>query len=212
MKQYIRNCIKSVLPSFMYAYARHQVRLGFPVLKKGRFALLKDLYEYKCQYHVMPDKRTDFLSISRYQSSIIDNVKPDIDSYYIYPFDSHLIRVPKGMEIASLTPDYSYVLEFSLNAIADRLSGNTEFERGMRILIKSIGSLGDRIQSLLGSSNNGRRKELSQMFPDLLYRPANSLDEALQKILFYNALLWQNRLWHNGLGRSFILIMYKIFP
>ena len=71
----------------------------------------------------------------------------------------------------------------------------------MRILIKSIGSLGDRIQSLLGSSNNGRRKELSQMFPDLLYRPANSLDEALQKILFYNALLWQNRLWHNGLGR-----------
>lgn len=104
MKQYIRNCIKSVLPSFMYAYARHQVRLGFPVLKKGRFALLKDLYEYKCQYHVMPDKRTDFLSISRYQSSIIDNVKPDIDSYYIYPFDSHLIRVPKGIEIASLTP------------------------------------------------------------------------------------------------------------
>ena len=201
MKQYIRNCIKSVLPSFMYAYARHQVRLGFPVLKKGRFALLKDLYEYKSQYHVMPDKRTDFLSISRYQSSIIDNVKPDIDSYYIYPFDSHLIRVPKGIEIASLTPDYSYVLEFSLNAIADRLSGNTEFERGMRILIKSIGSLGDRIQSLLGSSNNGRRKELSQMFPDLWYRPANSLDEALQKILFYNALLWQNRLWHNGLGR-----------
>lgn len=196
----IKNIIKSFLPPLFSAYARHQARKGFPILRR-KTAIFGDFIRYARKNRVIGDKGHTFYDVATAQAHIIEKIELEVNSYYIYPFDRHLIRVPKGQEIASLTPDYGQVLNMSLSDVQKRLSGDSEFERGMKRLIQSIEMLASRIKGLLQKADNPCRAELIEMFPDLLHRPVRSFDEALQKILFYNALLWQNRLWHNGLGR-----------
>lgn len=195
-----RKRIKSILPPIISAYARHQARQGFPILK-CKSAIIGDFIRYVRDNRVIGDKGDSLIAIARAQANIIGKITLDTSSYYIYPFDRHLVRIPKGQELASLTPDYAHVLQMSLKEVKITLTGNSEFENGMSLLVKSIEVLGNNIKQQLLLGKSQREKELAELFPSLLYYPARTFDEALQKILFYNALLWQNRIWHNGLGR-----------
>ena len=201
MNKILGKYIIKILPSFINAYIRDQVRSDYPAFKRGVIFLLRDMLSFKRKNRIVSDNGKDFYTVSLSQASIIESIDFGVSTYYIYPLDTHLIRIPKYQEIASLTPDYAYVLNLSLSVIKEKLSGCSEFERGMSSLISSIEDLGIKIRDHLELSNNPRKGELLSMFPDILYRSVETFDEALQKILFYNALLWQNRLWHNGLGR-----------
>lgn len=67
-------------------------------------------------------------------------------------------------------------------------------------IIDAVEAKADKIKKR--QSCNEREHFLSAFFPEILYRDCISLDEAIQKILFYNALFWQARHWHNG-SRTF---------
>lgn len=199
MKAFVKQYLYSVIPSSLKAYLRDQIKRNLIAFKKGVF--LSDFCRYYKSHRVIGESQSDFMDIANYQGNIIDEIHVDVSTYYIYPFDPTLVRIPKGKEIVSLTPDYGYVLEQSLLNVREKLSGDSSFDKGMTVLIDSIERLCDRIREALFVSRNPRKELLGQVFLDLLNRAPVSFDEALQKILFYNALLWQNRLWHNGLGR-----------
>lgn len=134
---------------------------------------------------------------------------------YIYPFDPLKIRLlPEGItSLTSITPDYSRVLKSDLHSIKQEISvrdnENDKFVDTLYGIIDAVEAKANKIRDRRG----GSRREccLSAFFPELLYRDCISLDEAIQKILFYNALFWQARHWHNGLGRlDLILNQYYV--
>lgn len=121
---------------------------------------------------------------------------------YLYPFDPLKVRVlPIGTtSLASITPDYATILKSDLKKIAYSFSSyNSEFYKSQEEIISAIEVKAKLIAD--AKYSNERYKQLALKIPDLLHRDCISLDEALQKLLFYNALFWQARHYHNGLGR-----------
>lgn len=58
-----------------------------------------------------------------------------------------------------------------------------------------------RIVKKLKNSNHEERAKFARYFENMIDRPAEHFEEALQRILFYNQLLWQTGHGLNGLGR-----------
>lgn len=123
---------------------------------------------------------------------------------YLYPLDEKIHRVIPYTRstIASLTPDYEEVLRLQKKQVL-RLLGdkNDEFAQAIRSLLDSICLLQQRSVDFLDRIGSPRAVQISGYIKSLLDQKPESLDEALQKILFFNALLWQCGHRHNGLGR-----------
>ena len=146
---------------------------------------------------------------------IFPDIDIAIDDFYIYPYDKYKLRIlPKGIvNLASVTPDYGKILHSDINSINSLLSETDPlFKTREHLLITHIESLADRIHSKLerykGSDN--RQALLYDYFGDLLVTNPDCLDKAIQKLLFYNALMWQMWHWHNGLGRL-DLVLYEYY-
>lgn len=154
-----------------------------------------------------------FLSAKLYRKMFL---KSDVTfAYnYIYPFGPLKIRfLPEGITaLVSITPDYSCVLKSDLRRIKQEITFHNEEDKFVDTvygIIDAVEAKADKIKKR--QSCNEREHFLSAFFPEILYRDCISLDEAIQKILFYNALFWQARHWHNGLGRlDLILNQYYI--
>lgn len=129
---------------------------------------------------------------------------------YLYPFDPMRQRVlpVDVVTLTSITPDYACIIKSDLSTILSQVKGDGEFAKTMRGTIKSVEAkafaMGKR------KYNNKRYQAMAWLFPDILHRDCASLDEALQKLLFYNALFWQAGHFHNGLGRL-DLILYPYY-
>lgn len=131
--------------------------------------------------------------------------------FFVYPFDERYVRVLRKdtSRLMSVTVDYGVILESKLSNLIKKLDKNDIFSTTSREIIQNIESLQKRIWLLLKKENFEKTKSLLSFFNVMLNRKPQSLHEALQKILFYNALFWQMKHWHNGLGRlDLILIEY----
>lgn len=207
MKQLIKQIIKASTPQKIkwsyQAYGRVLHRNRFDTKFKSKPTKLLNFLSFCLHHDVIGCTDNSFIAIAKNQSLIINKIKTDVNHYFIYPLDKKIIRVPNGANVASLTADYEQVLNLSLEKVKQELTDGSDFSQGMLVLIQSIEKLASRIKNKLLklNRNNPRTTKLCNYFPKMLYRKPESFDEALQKILFYNALLWQNRLWHNGLGR-----------
>ena len=120
MNKILGKYIIKILPSFINAYIRDQVRSDYPAFKRGVIFLLRDMLSFKRKNRIVSDNGKDFYTVSLSQASIIESIDFGVSTYYIYPLDTHLIRIPKYQEIASLTPDYAYVLNLSLSVIKEK--------------------------------------------------------------------------------------------
>jgi len=108
---------------------------------------------------------------------------------YVYPFNPATRRVvPENkLLICSNTVDYAKVIASNFKELRAAISKspNRQFQRTELRLLKLIDNLSQSVTK----------------YPDMWYHDAQSLDEAIQKLLFFNALLWQAGHWHVGLGR-----------
>ena len=140
--------------------------------------------------------------------------KINFSSYYIYPYDPQSFRLLRlrTEPIVSVTVDYAKILNSSLTDIEEDLLriDNCEFKRNEISLIHHIRKLSGKIVRKLHIDKSGRSQELITFFPKLLDRKPTSFDEAIQKLLFYNALFWQAGHKHNGLGRL-DLVLYDYY-
>lgn len=139
-------------------------------------------------------------------SKIIKTAKIKRYGRWIYPFDAwHFRKLSPGISgICSITVDYRIVIESNLNEIKSRLTNlnTSEFTNTCHSVIDSIEGLARRAGKLKTSN--------ASLFPELLYRKPKDFVEALQKILFYNALFWQMNHMHVGLGRL-DMILYPYY-
>lgn len=147
----------------------------------------------------------DCMNYVRQMERIFNKSHINTNCFYIYPLDTHIQRIPpKGKStICSITPDFGKIINSDLEKIKLDLCKckNKEFSITETTLIDSIYLLRDRIVSAIEKQNTQRKQFFLDYLPRMLDSKPSSFDEALQKILFYNALFWQANHWHIGLGR-----------
>lgn len=103
----------------------------------------------------------------------------------------------------NLSIDYSKVLNTSLNDLKEQYRDFDEYSLNQMATIEAIEILIDRIIEELKSSN---RLEFIPYFENMKNCHVKSFKEALQRILFFNQLLWQTGHNLNGFGRlDFVL-------
>ena len=203
----IKRIFKTLVPRSFRSIGRgyKNIRRKLPhlsvidILLQGRIVLPKPKENYFDDY-------------VRQLSIIIKKIKIYSSLSYIYPFDARTIRLFDRVLICSITVDFNKVLQSDLNEIRNKLFNvnNSAFAKRELKIISSIEELALRISRELEMSSSDRAGELSSFFPSMLYRKPQSLDEAIQKILFYDALFWQMEHYHIGLGRL-DLILYEYY-
>lgn len=165
----------------------------------------KSLSFWECitRLRVYYDKQPGTVESARIFKKMLCHSKVMARHGYLYPFDPLKVRiVPAGITLlASITPDYTTILKSDLKKFIQNISAssNSEFHQFQNEIIKAIELKAKLVADV--KYGNERYKRLALKMPELLYRNCTSLDEALQKLLFYNALFWQARHYHNGLGR-----------
>jgi len=208
IKKLIKLGVKSILPSAGVDYFR-------------RIRSLKRRFPSECYYSLLtkfkfvhPNQKLSLVDGYLEQAEkMFPRLQLDSSSFYVYPYDKMLIRqLPKGIiNLASITPDYGMILDSNLHTISEILSkDNSIFSKRELKLIVLLQELEKRIKTTLEHQKSERSQILSSYFSGLLGQKPDSLDKAIQKLLFYNALLWQMWHWHNGLGRL-DLILYEYY-
>lgn len=195
LKKYIKSCVKLCLPSSI-AYRYTNARC-----KRGSF--LHNFQKYKL---VIPNRKYSREEAYVYQmNKVFSLVDLDFTADFIYPFDPKIIRViPSDFSlICSITVDFGKILTTSLTDIEKKVSNCSDisFKRTELEAIKSLRNLCNRIVYEVKNSNVKRKDFYMEYLPKMLDSEPKTFEEALQKILFYNAIFWQANHWHIGLGR-----------
>lgn len=133
-------------------------------------------------------------------------------SGFIFFLDEFKNLSEEGHIIDNISIDYSRVLKTSVyeynelyfhpksgRGFARDLS--SDFIKNQLDTLDGIELLIYRIIKKLRNSNHTDRAKFARYFENMIDKPAEHFEEALQRILFYNQLLWQTGHGLNGLGR-----------
>lgn len=137
------------------------------------------------------------------------SIRPIEGNTFFYSIDCYKTFKKKGVKFDNYTIDYGKVVNSDFSAYFMNDSTETDyFIARERMLLNSMKAYLHRARA---------NKELERKFASnfdamesLFERPSKSMFEALQRILFYNQLLWQCGYVNNGLGRLDI-ILYDLY-
>ena len=131
---------------------------------------------------------------------------------FIFFLDEFKNLSEEGHIIDNISIDYSKVLEnsidyynklyfhpkagrgFARDLSSDYIKNQLDALDGIELFIYEI-------VKKIKRSNHNERAKYARYFENMIDRPAEHFEEALQRILFYNQLLWQTGHGLNGLGR-----------
>lgn len=101
----------------------------------------------------------------------------------------------------NLSLDYSKVLNTSLNELKKNYIDFDEYSQNQTKALEAIEILINRIIDEIHQSDRKDKEEYIQFFENIKNKQAQTFKEALQRILFFNQLLWQTGHNLNGFGR-----------
>lgn len=122
---------------------------------------------------------------------------------FIYTIDPYKMMYYDNKIIDNLTIDYNKIIKQSLNdyKIENEELKDCEYKDNQKNLLDGIEILIDRIVVKVKRSNRADKEKIKNHFERMKNEKVQSFEEALQRILFYNQLLWQTGHLLNGLGR-----------
>lgn len=207
MKGLVIKIIKAIIPPQWIKKALYYRNLmkRYPnvslikLIRKGQIVLCSTKMDY----------RDDYL---RQLKLIVEKMRIKEEFGYIYPYDSFISREVARTPICSITVDFEKVLDTSFLLLKEQVGmvSNSNFKDRELGAICCLERLADRIACYCRNKKTGRGDELYKYFTTMLNERPQSLDEGLQKILFFDALFWQMGHFHIGLGRM-DLILYKYY-
>ncbi len=122
----------------------------------------------------------------------------DLKNGFLYFLDKSSVPFNHYMTIDNMPVDYDWVVNSSFcELIQINEKTNNDVGKSNIEMMKVIDEFISRIEKNRTYLNTRQ----IEMISSLRNRPAESLEEALQRILFYNQLLWQTDHMLNGLGR-----------
>lgn len=131
---------------------------------------------------------------------LLDSIKIDchLNNGYIYFLDEKTVAYNAFSTIDNMPVDYSIVVDYSLNDLRRINEGiNNDISKQN---IAAIGLIEKFISKIEHFQNNNNSKQIAYI-SNMRSKKAETLEEALQRILFWNMLLCQTDHILNGLGR-----------
>lgn len=138
---------------------------------------------------------------------LLSNVRINIPSEgFVFFLDEFKNLSEDGSVIDNISIDYGRAVDFSLShykTIYFKASESKEspFLKNQIDMIEGIELFIHSIIKELAKSPRNDKEEYIQYFENIINKPAEHFKEALQRILFFNQLLWQTGHGLNGLGR-----------
>ena len=177
-----KQILKSFIPSSVMTYA---------IMKREHpDSSIKEVLE-KTKLVKGGSKRNATNSFVKQSAKQYELMGIDMDAYYIYPYDSWVARVVyhKKTMITSVTPDYATVVGSNLSELEQQLRNmpDIQFAEKELKMISNIRWLQKKILVGLADRKDERGKLLTKYMERLLDNVPETLDEAIQKLLFYNA-------------------------
>ena len=121
---------------------------------------------------------------------------------FFYWIDTNKTIAVRGNILSNFTLDYDRIISSSFHIIADRaIAVGGIYGKRARHIKSAIELLKNRIFEELKKGKDTAAQTLQEEFSVLLNCPAKHFHEGLQRILFFNQILWQTRHTLNGLGR-----------
>lgn len=132
------------------------------------------------------------------------------DNFY-YSIDKFKTLYSNKYIIGNLTIDYSNILINSLNDYKINIESNYKDKEFCESELSVISGLEDYIDRIVNFiTTDEKSNEIIVNLQNIKDKSAEGFKEALQRILFYNQILWQTGHYLNGLGRL-DLILYKYY-
>ncbi len=134
------------------------------------------------------------------------NIALDKDSHFVYFLDEGKTLAIPGNILSNFTLDYDKIIHGSFKDLTERAVGSDDYGTETKAVADGIETLRMRILESVKISNNVYKKSQIEYFENMFSRPAQHFDEALQRILFFNQIMWQTRHRLNGLGRLDLIL------
>ena len=156
--------------------------------EKGKIDVIKHVIS---TYRKIKPIKSRYRSVGNDTKELLSKVDIIInsDSRFVYFIDTAKTIAVQGNILSNFTLDYDKIVHGAFKDLP--IDGNCE----TKSIASGIEILRNRIVKELGIDH--RKK----FFVEILEKPAEHFDEALQRILFFNQILWQTRHRLNGLGR-----------
>ena len=156
---------------------------------------LKAIPNYVSNFYTPSLKESKGIQIKELFSKVDINIP---EENFIFTIDEFKTVNYKHRIADNLSIDYSKVLNTSLNVLKEEYKDSDEYSLNQMNVIEGIEILIDRTVEELKLSD---RTEYILYFENIKTNKATSFKEALQRILFFNQMLWQTGHNLNGFGR-----------
>ena len=191
--------------SFFLTSTNKRVNRRFSNSSDARSYLAKNIHKF-------------YISSNKYDKGTqIKNLFRKVDIYipkdgFIFFLDEFKNLSQDGQMINMTSVDYSRILEHSIYDYNEmyfnpkegyrmKLYSDSDFIRNQQEMLDGIEILIYRITKKIKNSNRKDKTKYVHFFEDMIDKKAEHFEEVLQRILFYNQLLWQTGHTLNGLGR-----------
>ena len=198
----IKNILKKIFSKRIIKKLYHAKTIYIKYKGKGRkYSLLKCITNTRIIKENTKSKQYDRL----FKKVRIGKINTK-DKLYYY-IDKFTTLYSEKNIIGNLTVDYKQILEENINSYKKKLEHNKSdemFYRTEKSIIQSIEDFINRTIAVL------KKQNCSETIINNLSRikdsKTNNFKEALQRILFFNQLIWQSGHFLNGLGRLDLIL------
>lgn len=127
---------------------------------------------------------------------------------FIYNIDSYKVLNNNKRILDNFTIDYSIILDNSLEDLINKvkLIDNIDYRNNVLNVLDGINIILDKEINKLSDSKRLDKDKYLGYLNNIKNGKCKSFEEALQRILFFNQLLWQTNHMLNGLGRLDLLL------
>ena len=197
MKKIIKKVLKNHkgLQNYIYTVYK-EYRYTKSIFKTLIFAIKGLFLTYTPSYKI---NRGEQIKKSFSKAKInIDN-----DDNFVFSIDPYKLLYSDLSTIENTTIDYEICLNKSLNDLKKEIENlkSGDYKNTQLNAIEAIEILLNKVIQSLKKSNKKNKEKYIKYFENIKDRKAESFEEALQRILFYNQVLWQSGHNLNGLGR-----------
>src|SRR5574344_2648661 len=135
---------------------------------------------------------------------VYKKVKVNIDCNELFVYSVNFNIFPSmncPNSFGNLTVDYNEIIPYSIEQLKNKYSRKNKYDKNITFLLEGIELLVDKTINSIEQSNIKNKEQLIKTFQKIKNGEIDTTFEAMQKILFYNQLLWQSDVTLVGLGR-----------
>lgn len=176
--------------------------------EKGKVDMIRHVMN--SYINIKPVKAKEARTVGTDTKAVLSSVNVEIikESRFVYFIDKQKTIAVPGNILCNFTLDYDKIIHSSFKELILSAAGDDEYRREAIAVSEGIEDLVNRILTALensGIEETVKRKRLCD-FTNILTRPASHFEEALQRILFFNQIMWQTLHRLNGLGRLDLIL------